>query len=513
MYPVQAKIGLAANFGELRPNHYHMGLDCKTDKKQNVRVVAAAEGYIAHVRIEPSGFGRAIYINHPNGLTTLYGHLNDFFPELEKYVKAQQYKLESWQVYLDIPAKLFSVKKGQFIAFSGNTGGSQGPHLHFEIRDTKTDRVLNPLLFGFPIPDNVPPTLMRLAVYDRCVSTYQQVGKLLPLKKVGNKYVTATGVIISNTDKVSFGISAVDKYTGSANPNGIYEVVLYNDGKAVVGLQLDSITYDETRYLNAHIDYRLREAGGPFVEHLSRLPGYPEGVYKDFAGDGVIDLTDDSLHKIKVIVKDTYGNASTLEFEIRRGAVHQNKYLSDSLSPNAQHKFVPGFINVFDKDDIQMILGEKDLYDSINFAYSKKSSALTNSLSDIHFVHTALVPVHGYFTIRLKPNKSLSNIDADKIIIQRSWGGKTDVVKAKKESDWFAGKFRGFGNFELLVDDVPPNIAAIGISENANLSHSLQVIFTVTDNYKAIKKFRAELDGKWLRFTNDKGRSFIYKFD
>ena len=274
MYPVQAKIALAANFGELRPNHYHMGLDCKTDQKQNARVVAAADGYIAHIRIEPSGFGRSIYINHPNGLTTLYGHLNDFFPELEKYVKEQQYKMESWLVFLDIPPDLFPVKQGQFIAFSGNTGGSQGPHLHFEIRDTKTDKVFNPSLFGFPIPDNVPPTLIRLAVYDRRISTYSQTPKLYVLKKINarlndavgqGKYIPASPIIITNTDRVSFGISAVDKYTGSYNPNGIYEAVLYNDDEPVVGFQLDNISYDETRYLNAHIDHKLRASGGPFV--------------------------------------------------------------------------------------------------------------------------------------------------------------------------------------------------------------------------------------------------------
>ena len=183
-YPVAAIKGLAANFGELRPNHYHMGLDCRTDQTQNKKVLAAADGYIAKIKIESFGFGQAIYINHPNGLTTLYAHLNYFYPALEKYVKEQQYALKSWAVYLDIPANLFPVHKGDTIALSGNRGGSQGPHLHFEIRDTKTDKVLNPFLFNFGIPDDVAPDIYKLAVYDRCVSTYEQTPKIYPLKKL-----------------------------------------------------------------------------------------------------------------------------------------------------------------------------------------------------------------------------------------------------------------------------------------------------------------------------------------
>ncbi len=510
IYPVQAKIGLAANFGELRPNHYHMGLDCRTDQKQNVNVIAAADGYVSHVRIEPSGFGRAIYINHPNGLTTLYGHLNDFFPALEKYVKEQQYKLQSWKVFLDIPPNLFPVKQGQFIAFSGNTGGSQGPHTHFEIRNTKTDKVLNPSLFGFPIPDNVPPTLMRLAVYDRCISTYSQTPKLFPLKIVAGKYSPSSSTINVNTDKVSFGISAVDRYSGSSNPNGIYEAIIYEDNKAISGFQIDNISYDETRYLNAHIDYKLKAGGGPYVEHLSRLPGYPEGVYKDFKPGGVINLEDDSTHQIKVEVKDAYGNTSILQFSIKRGQINESKYKQDAAS---QQKFSLGLVNIFERDDIQVILGEKDLYDTVNFSYSKKASVTPQAISALHVVHTALVPVHGYYTVRLKADKSLQDIDANRIIMQRTFGGKMDVAKPEREGEWFSAKFREFGNFQLLADNVPPVISPVGVHENANLSHAPQIIFTVTDNMKEIKNFRAELDGKWLRFTNDKGRSFIYKFD
>jgi len=510
IYPVQAKIGLAANFGELRPNHYHMGLDCRTDQKQNAKVVAAADGYIAHVRIEPSGFGRAIYINHPNGLTTLYGHLNNFLPALEKYVKEQQYKKESWQIFLDIPPNLFPVKKGEIIAFSGNTGGSQGPHLHFEIRNTITDKVLNPSLFGFPIPDNVPPTLLRLAVYDRCLSTYSQSPKLYPLKLLNGKYAIPSQAIIVNTDKISFGISAVDTYTGSSNSNGIFEAVLFNNGQPEVGFQLDNISYDETRYLNAHIDHKLKASGGPFVEHLSRLPGYPEGVYKDFKSDGIINLDDDSIHNIKVEVKDALGNTSVLEFMVKRGQINEKKYKENTL-PGL--KFSPGLVNVFEQEDIQIILDEKNLFDTINFIYIKKPAISLQAMSALHMVHTPLVPINGFFIIKLKANKSLQNINADKIVVQRTWADKSDVVKPQREGDWFTAKFREFGNFQLLIDDVPPLILPVGIREGANLSRSSQIIFTITDNMKEIKNFRAELDGKWLLFTNDKGRSFIYKFD
>jgi hypothetical protein len=508
-YPVGATVALSANYGELRPNHYHMGLDCKTDQRENMPIYAAAEGYIAKVKIEPYGFGRALYINHPNGLTTLYAHLNNFYPELEEWVKQQQYKLEQWHVFLDVPANLFPVTKKQFIAYSGNTGGSQGPHLHFEIRDTKTDKVLNPLLFGFPINDNVPPTVTRLALYDRNKSTHEQSPRYLPLKRAGGIYTTG-GVVTTNSDLVSFAISATDRYTGSSNPNGIYEAVIYFDGEPLCGFQLDNISYDETRYMNAHIDHRLKLSGGPYVQHLSRLPGYPEGVYTKFNGDGTIALEDDSIHSVRIVVKDTYGNSSVVETKIRRGSV-----TAGNTEPLWYHQkaFHPGFVNVYETDNVQLVLSERDLYDSIRFNYSRRASSSPLSVSEMHIVHTGAIPVHGYFTIRIKPNKPITAEQAERMVIERRWGSRMDVFKAKKEGPWYSAKFRNFGNFQLLADTEPPTITPIGISQNANLSKARMIRFTVRDNSDEFKNFRAELDGKWLRFTNDKGRTFTYIFD
>src|SRR4051812_46271704 len=186
--PLDIPMQLVANFGEIRANHWHMGLDIRTNHKVNQPVHAAAEGYIARVSVEPGGFGQAIYINHPNGYTTLYGHLNSFFPALAAYVKEQQYGKESWRINLTIPPEMFPVKKGTLIALSGSTGASEGPHVHFEIRDTKTENCLNPLMFGFPIPDAVPPTISRLAMYDRNKSSYDQSPQFLGLKRSGSDY-------------------------------------------------------------------------------------------------------------------------------------------------------------------------------------------------------------------------------------------------------------------------------------------------------------------------------------
>jgi murein DD-endopeptidase MepM/ murein hydrolase activator NlpD len=510
-YPVAATKGYAANFGELRPNHYHMGFDCRTDKAQNKKVLAAADGYIAKVKIESYGFGRAIYINHPNGLTTLYAHLNDFYPELEKYVKQQQYALKSWAVYLDIPANLLPVTKEMFIAFSGNTGGSQGPHLHFEVRDTKTDKVLNPSLFNFQISDDVAPDIYKLAVYDRCVSTYEQTPKLFVLKKVNGVYVTSPALIITNTDKVSFGITASDRCNGSNNRNGIYETVLYENDNPIVGFQLDSIGYDETRYLNAHIDYKYRSGGGSFIEHVSKLPGYNNSVYKTFNGDGVINIEDDSAHKIKIVVKDANGNTSVLQFVVQRNSKAVLVKVKDSATYFQPKAFHPGFVNIFENDNIRFYLPKNCLYDSMRFQYNETSG---KTGYNIYQLHNTSVPLHIYFPISIKAASALPN----KMVMHRFANGKNDYAHAEpvnygNETGWYKASFREFGNFELMVDTISPTITPIGFKDGMNCGKQSRIVFVVKDNTEEIKKFTATLDGNWLRFSNDKGSRFIYDFD
>lgn len=505
-WPVQAPVGIVANFGELRPNHYHMGLDCRTEKKQNLPVLAAANGYIAKVKIEPYGFGRAIYINHPNGLTTLYAHLNNFYPELEKYVTRQQYKLQSWRVFIDIPADLFPVTQKQFIAYSGNTGGSQGPHVHFEIRETKTDKVLNPLLFGFPIPDKVAPSLLRLALYDRQKSTFEQTPQLYALKKTGQFYTISPSVITVNTNTISFAVTAVDKNSTSPNPNGIFEATLFDNENPILGFQLDNISYDETRFLNAHIDFRLKAGGGPYVEHLSQLPGYTNGIYKEFAGNGVIDLTDDTtLHQIKIEVKDAAGNISIIKFAIKNSFITK-KNLPAISKKNDQRLFLPGFVNVYESNSLRVYLPETSLYDSLRFFYAENN---VNTPFPVYQLHYGNIPVHRYFPVSIKCNTE----NPEKIVMHRFWNGKHDYSATINEKGWYKASFREFGNFQLMEDNTPPAITPVGFKNGMNCSKLSAIKFVIRDNTEEITKFTALLDGEWLRFSNDKGKTFVYIFD
>src|SRR6185437_864131 len=253
--PLAIPMNLAANFGELRAEHYHMGLDIRTQHRENLPVFAAADGYVARVSVAPFGFGQAIYIDHPNGYTTVYGHLNHFFPALAAYVHKEQYRHRSWQVYLELPPSLFPVHKGELIAYSGNTGGSQGPHLHFEIRRTAGDVNLNPLLFGLPVPDKTTPTIERLAWYDRSKSVYEQSPHLLAVQRNNihedGRFAISASLLSVPVTHVSFAIGAFDTQSGSTNPNGIYEAELFMDERPVIGFQMDRISYDNTRNINA----------------------------------------------------------------------------------------------------------------------------------------------------------------------------------------------------------------------------------------------------------------------
>ncbi|MDR3717100.1 MAG: M23 family metallopeptidase [Puia sp.] len=517
--PLGIPMSLAANFGELRPNHYHMGLDIRTEKRTNLPVYAAADGYVAHVKIEPAGFGQAIYIVHPNGYTTLYAHLNQFFPALAAYVKQQQYARESWSLFLDIPPGLFPVRKGDLIAYSGNTGGSQGPHLHFEIRSSRDDINHNPLLFGLPVPDDTPPVILRLAVYDRNRSVYEQSPLIVPVHK-GNpggsgtpvEYILSAPVIV-NSPRVSFAISAFDTQSGSNNPNGIFQAILYDREQPVSGFQMDNISYGNTRNINAHIDYKTRATGGPWLQQLSALPGYAPSIYQTPRPGGLVDLSDGTPHAIRIEVKDANGNTAILQYQVqyRMAPVARTEY------PGKM--FYPGMLDGYEIPDCAFYIGEKCLYDSVHLNYAMGPPGLSGAVSAAHAVGEPFIPLQDSLLVRIRLTANIPAGKRDRIVLVCFAANKKDLARPQWQGDWASAKFREFGYFQLVEDRQAPQITT-GFRDGANLSRAGRIVFNVKDNLGSIARVRAELDrsadgrgGQWLCFTNDKGLAYVYKFE
>ncbi|RYF99970.1 MAG: M23 family metallopeptidase [Chitinophagaceae bacterium] len=509
--PLNVPIQLSGNFGELRPNHYHMGLDLKTLARENLPVHAAADGYISRIKIEPAGFGRAIYITHPNGYTTLYAHLNDFNPQIEAWVRAQQYKQQTWNLLLELTPDLFPVKQGQFIAFSGNTGGSQAPHVHFEIRKTETDVNLNPMLFGFDIADNTKPSILRLGIYDRNKSVYEQSPRIIPVKAAGaGNYLTTPALVSVSSPRVSFAVTSFDTQSGSSNLNGNFQGTIYLDEKPVIEYRMDNISYNDTRYLNAHIDYRLKSSGGAYLQHLSELPGYVNSIYKPISGDGIIDLSDGEEHSIRIEIIDADKNMSVLKTKVKYSGVAQ--IAETVLSGTVGKMFYPIMLDGFESEECEFFIGEKCLYDRVNIRYSKGVNQ-PGAVSATHNIGTATIPLQEAFLIRIKPTRALNELEQSRTIMAWVAGGRNGVMKVEWKDGFASAGFRDFGSYRLVVDTEAPEVVPIGFVDGSNLSKASRIAFTIKDNYGKFKNVRPELDGQWLRFTNDKGRTFIYNFD
>ncbi|HXB28528.1 MAG TPA: M23 family metallopeptidase [Puia sp.] len=503
--PLDIPISLAANFGEIRLNHYHMGLDIRTEHRENLPVYAAADGYIFRIKIEPFGFGQAIYIRHTNGFISVYAHLNSFYPALASYVKQKQYELERWDISMELPPDLLIVKKGDLIAFSGNMGGSQGPHLHFEIRSFPDDINLNPMLFGLPITDNTSPVIRSLSAYDLNKSFYEQTPSFIPVKGNFGRYTIIRDVLILNTPNPGFGISGFDTQSGSKNPNGIFQGIIYDNGEAVSGFRMDRISYIETRGINANIDYPTHQRGGPYYQLLFKMPGYSHSIYHEAKTGGHLHLEDGKLHLIRIELKDPYGNSSNLIFKVR----YQPEEKKIAVFPGKI--FYPGMVDGYETPDVAFYLGEKCLYDSVHLVYQEIPGPDSDIVSATHHFGSKQIPLADTMTVRIRLSYPVSQ--KERILMQWTDGEDFEVEKPEWLGDWATASFWNFGNFRLVLDTIPPVISIPGVVENANLQRSTRIAVTVQDNNKKIKNFRGTLDGKWLMFTNDKARAFIYHFD
>jgi hypothetical protein len=312
-------------------------------------------------------------------------------------------------------------------------------------------------------------------------------------------------VIRVATDRVSLALQATDRMSGTPNPNGIYRVRLMEGEKTLGGFSIDRVGYEETRYLNAHIDHRYKKSGGPYLQHHFRLEGDRLGIYLDSLSDG-IRLPDSSVRRFRIEVSDPYGNTSVARISLQRSST-----VKPVTAPGGG-LMRPGELGIHETEDLQVVIPEDALYDSIHFRHTRLAAAsVPSAYSAVHEVHTPNVPLHTAMTVRLKADKPIPYPLRERMIIRKTTGSEHQVRKARWEAGWHTAEFREFGRFQLLADETPPTIQFVGLADGGRVTGS-RISVSVDDDHKAIKNFRAELDGSWLLFSQ-RGRSFTYRLD
>jgi hypothetical protein len=510
--PLNIPIVLAGNFGECRPGHFHSGLDIKTEGKENQPVFAAADGYVSRIKIEKGGFGHALYITHPNGYTTLYAHLNDFIPEIQKLVHIEQYAKEDFRIDIKPEPSKFQVKKGQQIAWSGNTGGSTAPHLHFEIRNTATEHPLNPQLFGFDVKDHIAPKPLQLAVYDFDMGQgiYEQTPHFFNLQKNALEYHTVPDTIEVNSEQVGIGVVVNDYMEGSDNTLAFYKASTFLSNAQTITMKLDDIGYDQTRYVNAYFDYKTKQLFNKTVQCLFQLDGNPlddiyyyTTEYRKLTQRGKFEIPAGQTKLARIELSDAAGNLSTISFYIH------HKPVWDKKTKPCENKFFFHRSNSFSNDQVAFLIPEHSLYEHICFTYSSQQEA--SSYSDHHTIGAAYIPVHNYFDLYIKATKNIPDKIKDKIAMVYSDGKDQTGIAAENSEGWYKASVRNFGEYWLVADETAPIIKPLQ-KENASFEKGGILSFSIKDEVTSVKKIRAELDGKWICFEQ-KGDDFSYKID
>lgn len=502
--PLRIPIILAGNFGECRPGHFHSGLDIKTGGHENEPVYAAADGYVSRIKTQPGGFGHAIYITHPNGYTTLYAHLNDFMPALQKFLRRQQYERESWTLDMSLNPDQFPVKKGEQIAWSGNTGGSTAPHLHFEIRNTKSEHPLNPELFGFDIHDDLSPVLKRLALYDLRQGIYDTRPELFSLRKKSGGYAPPTDSLIMPSNDIGLALQMDDYMPGSHNTLAPYQATWYLDGSLQGNIRLDDIGYDRTRYVNAYADYSTHETKGFWLQCLFQLPGnHLDQIYASLNPDrGRLQLTDDAFHQVRIVVSDALGNKSELSFYLRSQPV--------PLKPACDSASRPGAVTRFESEDASLVLDASQLYDQTCIRMTARPDPQV--LSQRIQIGEARVPLHHSFELSIRPSRLIPFSLRSKMVMRYSDGKEAQGVAAKPgPKGWYQATVRALGAYWLEADTVAPELVLLS-PKSKDYSRAKAIQFLAQDKLSSVDHFRGELDGKWILFEQHRD-TWTYRFD
>jgi len=512
--PVNISLALSANFGELRADHFHSGIDIKTQGVTGKEIVAVASGYVYRISVSPGGFGKALYLRHPSGYSTVYGHLDRFIPEIEEYITDQQYEKKSFTVTVFPPKEKFTVNQGDLIAYSGNSGSSGGPHLHYEVRRSESETPVNPLSFEFGTGDNIVPVIERLVIYP--INRHTLINEQNKITRVniaggnGNYYIPPENVIKIN-GIAGFGIKSYDLLNDSYNKCSVYSIELKIDSITRFRYQMDEFSFNESKYINSHIDYETYMRDNTYMERTFVLPNDKLSVYEDVIDRGVFDFNDGKMHHIEIILADAHGNISTLVFN----AINQDMVAKQAPPEPDKNKIVMPYnrSNRFRAENISISIPAGALYDTIAFSY-QKDTGTPLMYSNVHYIHNRYTPVHKPFSISIKPTVIPEGKESKLLLVQLSDDFKMSALNSRWTDGYVTADAPSFGMFYIGIDTIGPVISSNGLTSGVILTGKNEIRIRIMDELSGIKSYTPVIDGEWALFEYDqKNNVLIYKFD
>jgi hypothetical protein len=519
-YPLDSLPSLVSPFGGLRDNHFHSGMDLRTNQREGLPVFASTDGYVSRIKIQSIGYGKAIYLDHPNGYTTVYGHLQKYSGKIAEWIQNYQYKNQTFEFDYVFEKPVLLVKKGDTIGLSGNSGGSSGPHVHFEIRNTKSEKIINPALFGIIPFDTLNPTIKNVFVYN-----FVPDGLLLKQElKINHQTIIPTNILNQfiykkalelPAETYGFGIEAYDYIHNPTDEKGIYEYSLKCKNKLAFSHTLNQFAFDESKYINTHIDYPFYKVAKTRVQKCFIDDGNEFSTYQSNALKGKVLITKNTCDTLVFEIKDFNQNKFILLVPIVGVASKTDKGKQDYLKSIKQKKaFYPLKKNTIKNKDFLFELDAKSVYDTVFYDFEVLPKYKT-SYSKTFKIFNPTAPLHKAADIAIKPIKVKTEYQSKILLAHyfddeknfRSAGGNYDggVVK---------GKASNFGHYFVTIDTIAPTIKQVFINTEEALGDSLHFYFEIKDNFSGIDKYEGYLNGEWILLDFDaKSNMLTYHFD
>ncbi len=491
--PLDITLVLSGTFAELRSNHFHSGLDIKTQGKEGFKTYASADGYVSRIKISRYGYGKALYITHPNGYTTVYAHLQKFSPTIEAYVKQQQYTKETFELELFPKAETLKVAAKEVIAYTGNTGGSGGPHLHFEIRD-KQERPMNPMLFGLDIKDTTNPVVYELYGYPLSEGSHingqDSRVKIRLIKLPDGTYKTEQ---ITAFGEIGFGIITTDRQDYAANKNGVSLIESTFNGAKSLEVDFKRFSFNETKHLNRYIDYGYFYETKKRIQKLFIEKNNPLKLFKNHHNRGIVTIEDNTSSVYKVSVSDFKGNQSKLTIPILGIQKDVPK-----TAPKSQHlqQIIASEETLLEKGPVKVQIYKNSFYEDVAIGFDVMNDTLK--------LHKANIPLQKSMTINFDISQ-YKGTDKDKLFIGSvsRYGNKLYYTSTKKRGNILTARTKYLGNYTLGIDAEKPKIKAINFKNNSWLSKYRYLKVKISDGITGVKNYRATLNGRWILMEYD----------